>query len=156
MEPLLHSTGMGLFAQCITALGDIIGVMISPSIFGRYQESWRVSILVVPRTRRSKRLHERKRPQRAMRVELARALALGAPAARQKPPRRAKHLSPAFGPAHGRGGMAKHPGFKAVQGQIARKEGVSKERAGAMLAASTRKASAGAKRRNSRLKRVKG
>ena len=50
----------------------------------------------------------------------------------------------------------KHPGFKAVQGQIARKEGVSKERAGAMLAAKTREASAGAKRRNPRLKRVKG
>jgi len=51
---------------------------------------------------------------------------------------------------------SKHPGFKAVQGQIARKEGVSPERAGAMLAASSRKASAGAKRRNPRLKRVKG
>jgi hypothetical protein len=50
----------------------------------------------------------------------------------------------------------KHPGFKSVQGQIARKEGVSKERAGAMLAAGTRRASASAKRKNPRLKRVKG
>jgi hypothetical protein len=54
--------------------------------------------------------------------------------------------------------MAKkaHPGFKSVQSSIAKREGVSKERAGAMLAASTRKASAGAKRRNPHLKRVKG
>lgn len=49
-----------------------------------------------------------------------------------------------------------HPGFKAVQGQIARKQGVSKERAGAMLAAGTRRAGAAARRRNPRLKRVKG
>ncbi len=49
-----------------------------------------------------------------------------------------------------------HPGFKAVQAKIAAKQGVSKERAGAMLAARTRAASAGAKRRNPRLKRVKG
>lgn len=51
---------------------------------------------------------------------------------------------------------AKHPGFKAVQAKIARRQGVSEERAGAMLAASTRKASAGAKKANPRLKRVKG
>lgn len=49
-----------------------------------------------------------------------------------------------------------HPGFKAVQSSIAAKEGVSKERAGAMLAASTRRASAGAKKSNPHLKRVKG
>lgn len=49
-----------------------------------------------------------------------------------------------------------HPGFKAVQGRIAKRMGVSKGRAGAILAASTRKASAGAKRRNPRLRRVKG
>ncbi len=49
-----------------------------------------------------------------------------------------------------------HPGFKTVQGEIARKMGVSKERAGAILAAQTRKASPAAKRRNPRLKRVKG
>lgn len=53
--------------------------------------------------------------------------------------------------------MAKaHPGFKAVQSKIASKEGVSKGSAGAILAASTRKASKAAKKANPRLKRVKG
>ena len=51
---------------------------------------------------------------------------------------------------------AKHPGFKAVQKKIARKSGVSMERAGAILAASSRKASPAAKRRNPHLKRVRG
>ena len=36
----------------------------------------------------------------------------------------------------------KHPGFKAVQNRIARKQGISKKAAGAILAASSRKASA--------------
>lgn len=49
-----------------------------------------------------------------------------------------------------------HPGFKAVQRKIAKRMGVSEKRAGAILAASTRKASAKAKRANPRLKRVKG
>jgi len=49
-----------------------------------------------------------------------------------------------------------HPGFKAVQSSIAKKQGVSKERAGAMLAAGTRRAGAAAKRKNPRLKKVKG
>lgn len=49
----------------------------------------------------------------------------------------------------------KHPGFKKVQASIARKSGVSMEAAGAILAASSRKASAKAKRHNPRLKRVK-
>lgn len=49
-----------------------------------------------------------------------------------------------------------HPGFKAVQSGIAKREGVSRERAGAILAASSRRASAKAKRANPRLKRVKG
>jgi hypothetical protein len=49
-----------------------------------------------------------------------------------------------------------HPGFKAVQSKIAAKQGVSKKAAGAILAASTRKASAKAKAANPRLKRVKG
>ena len=49
-----------------------------------------------------------------------------------------------------------HPGFKAVQAKIAAKQGVSKKAAGAILAASTRKASASAKRANPRLKRVAG
>lgn len=52
--------------------------------------------------------------------------------------------------------MAKHPGFKAVQAKIAAKQGVSKKRAGAILAASSRGASAKAKAANPRLKRVKG
>lgn len=48
-----------------------------------------------------------------------------------------------------------HPGFKSVQAKIAAKQGISKKRAGAILAASSRKASAKAKKRNPRLKRVK-
>jgi hypothetical protein len=51
---------------------------------------------------------------------------------------------------------SKHPGFKAVQKSIARKEGVSKERAGAILAAGAHKASAAAKRANPRLRNVHG
>ena len=49
----------------------------------------------------------------------------------------------------------KHPGFKAAQASIARKEGVSKKAAGAILASATRKASPTAKRRNPNLKKVK-
>lgn len=52
--------------------------------------------------------------------------------------------------------MAKsHPGFKAVQRSIM-KEGYSKRAAGAILAKKTRGASASAKRKNPRLKKVKG
>jgi hypothetical protein len=47
-----------------------------------------------------------------------------------------------------------HPGFKSVQAKIAKRSGVSKERAGAILAAASRGASAQAKRANPRLKRV--
>ena len=50
----------------------------------------------------------------------------------------------------------KHPGFAKVQSQIAKKQGISKKRAGAILASKTRKASAKAKRANPRLKKVKG
>lgn len=52
--------------------------------------------------------------------------------------------------------MAKggHPGFKAVQSKIAKKYG--KKKAGAILAASTRKASKSAKTKNPNLKKVKG
>lgn len=50
----------------------------------------------------------------------------------------------------------KHPGFEAVARRIAEREGVSMERARAMLASSTRKASPAAKRKNPRLKRVRG
>lgn len=51
--------------------------------------------------------------------------------------------------------MAKAQGFKNVQAKIAAKKGISSERAGAILAASTRRASPAAKRANPRLKRVK-
>lgn len=52
--------------------------------------------------------------------------------------------------------MAKaHPGFKAVQNKIAKKQGVSKKAAGAILAASSRSASAKAKKKNPNLKKVK-
>ena len=57
------------------------------------------------------------------------------------------------------GTMAKHtkahPGFKAVQAKIAKRVG-SKKKAGAILAAATRRASKAAKKKNPRLKRVKG
>ena len=51
--------------------------------------------------------------------------------------------------------MAKHLGFKAVQSKI-EGEGYSKKAAGAILASRTRNASAKAKAKNPRLKRVKG
>lgn len=51
--------------------------------------------------------------------------------------------------------MAKGMGFKAAQKQIAGKQGVSMQRAGAILAASTRRASPAAKRANPNLKKVK-
>jgi hypothetical protein len=47
-------------------------------------------------------------------------------------------------------------GFKANAARIARRQGISKKRAGAILASATRKASPAAKRKNPRLKRVKG
>lgn len=50
----------------------------------------------------------------------------------------------------------KHPGFQAVQDRIARKEGVSKQEAGAELGAATRRASEKARKANPRLNRVKG
>ena len=49
-----------------------------------------------------------------------------------------------------------HPGFKSVQASIAKKQGISADRAGAILAAGSRGASAKAKKANPRLKRVKG
>jgi len=49
----------------------------------------------------------------------------------------------------------KHPGFKSVQKQIAKKSGISMERAGAILAKKTRAASVSAKRKNPNLKKVK-
>ena len=53
-----------------------------------------------------------------------------------------------------KGGSA-HPGFKAVASKIAAKQGVSKQAASAILAASSRNASSAAKAKNPRLKRVK-
>lgn len=47
-------------------------------------------------------------------------------------------------------------GFKPNQKRIARRQGISMKRAGAILASASRKASASAKRKNPRLKRVKG
>ena len=53
--------------------------------------------------------------------------------------------------------MAKaHPGFKAAAASIARKQGISKDRASAILAAGARHASAKAKRANPRLNKVSG
>jgi hypothetical protein len=49
-----------------------------------------------------------------------------------------------------------HPGFKAVQAKIAKKQGISKERAGAILAAGARKASKAAVKKNPRLLKVSG
>ena len=49
----------------------------------------------------------------------------------------------------------KHPGFAKVASKIAAKEGVSKDRAGAILASATRKASPSAKKANPNLKKVK-
>lgn len=49
-----------------------------------------------------------------------------------------------------------HPGFKAVENKIAKKEGISKDRAGAILASASRKASGKAHKANPRLNKVKG
>ena len=48
-----------------------------------------------------------------------------------------------------------HPGFKAVANKISAKEGISQERASAILAASTRRAGKSARKANPRLNRVK-
>jgi len=50
----------------------------------------------------------------------------------------------------------RHPGFAAVQTSIAKREGISADRAGAILASASRGASKQAKKANPRLKRVKG
>ena len=52
--------------------------------------------------------------------------------------------------------MKAHPGFKKVQSSIAKEEGVRKDRAGAILGAASRNASAAAKHANPRLKKVLG
>ena len=51
---------------------------------------------------------------------------------------------------------AKHPGFRAVQAKVAKSEGISSSRAGAIIAASSRGASKAAHKANSRLSKVKG
>jgi hypothetical protein len=48
----------------------------------------------------------------------------------------------------------KHPGFAAEQAKIARKEGIPKANAGAILASAARGASAKAKKSNPELKKV--
>ena len=50
----------------------------------------------------------------------------------------------------------KHPGFKKAASMIAKKQGISKDRAGAILAAGARKASPAAVKANPRLKKVSG
>lgn len=49
--------------------------------------------------------------------------------------------------------MKKHPGFKAVRSKMAKKYGM--KAAGAILASKTRRASASAKRKNPKLRKVK-
>ena len=49
-----------------------------------------------------------------------------------------------------------HPGFKAVAASVAKKQGISKERASAIVAAGARKASSAAVKANPRLKKVSG
>jgi hypothetical protein len=49
----------------------------------------------------------------------------------------------------------RHPGFKSVQKSISKRSSVSLKRAGAILAASSRRTSPSAKRHNPRLKRVR-
>lgn len=50
----------------------------------------------------------------------------------------------------------KHKGFKAVQKEIAKKQGVSLKSAGAILASAGRKASPKAKKLNPSLRKIKG
>ena len=49
-----------------------------------------------------------------------------------------------------------HPGFKKAASMIAKKQGISKERASAILASGARKASKAAVKANPRLKKVSG
>jgi hypothetical protein len=69
--------------------------------------------------------------------------------------RKARKAKSSAGRTPSRGGTA-HPGFANVQAGIAKKLGISKKRAGAVLASQTRKASPAAKKRNPRLLRVRG
>jgi hypothetical protein len=49
---------------------------------------------------------------------------------------------------------AQHPGFKALEAELGRRKGIRNP--GAVLASAARKASPAAKKKNPRLKRVKG
>ncbi len=49
-----------------------------------------------------------------------------------------------------------HEGFQHIEDKIAKRQGISKKSAGAILAAGARKASAAAKEKNPNLKKVKG
>ena len=49
-----------------------------------------------------------------------------------------------------------HRGFKAVQKEISKKQGIGMEHAGAILAAGARKASKAAVKANPRLKKISG
>lgn len=49
-----------------------------------------------------------------------------------------------------------HPGFKAEEKKIERKQGLSEESAGAILASKAREASPAANKKNPRLNKVKG
>jgi len=49
-----------------------------------------------------------------------------------------------------------HPGFKVVQAEIAKKQGIPMKNAGAILASASRKASPTAKAKNPALKNVMG
>jgi hypothetical protein len=49
-----------------------------------------------------------------------------------------------------------HPGFKAAEAQIARKQHIPMQNAGAILAAGARKASPAAKKANPNLRKVTG
>lgn len=69
-------------------------------------------------------------------------------------PIKAKQLNPNGGILVA--GKKSHPGFASVQNKIAKEEGVSKDRAGAILASATRKASPAAKKANPALKKVRG
>lgn len=64
--------------------------------------------------------------------------------------------SPAPAPAPPKAKGPAHPGFAVVQNKIAAQQGVSRQAAGAMLAASTRNASPKAKAKNPALKKVRG
>lgn len=53
-------------------------------------------------------------------------------------------------------GSSAHPGFKSVASAVAKDEGISPDRAAAIVASSSRGASKSAKKANPRLNKVKG